>query len=337
MADGTGHSDTLKQCYPVQRVRWLSLLLLAPGLLQADAVVKNGFDLSGALVPPGQIVSGGPGRDGIPAIDRPRFTAAGGAGAPAPDDRVLGVSYKGVSKAYPVRVLNWHEVINDEFDGTAVVVTYCPLCGTGIAYLAQTGDTPLDFGVTGLLYNSDMLLYDRQTESVWSQIRNQAVAGPLKGERLMPLVLMHTRWADWQKDHPDTLVMTTETGYRRDYSRNPYAGYDETRKIWFPVRTTDDRYQPKALVFGLELAGQFKAYPFEELPRSGGRVQDTFADRRIVVHYDPENTKAYALDANGQPLPGMTAYWFAWFAFHPDTEVYTASKSIGSGATDPAP
>lgn len=336
MSGGTGRNDTLRRYYRLQPVCWLLLLPLVPILLQADAVVKNGFDLGDALVPPGQIVSGGPGRDGIPAIDRPRFAAAGAAGAPAPDDRVLGVSYNGVSKAYPVRVLNWHEVVNDDFDGTPVVVTYCPLCGTGIAYLAQTGEIPLDFGVTGLLYNSDMLLYDRQTESVWSQIRNQAVAGPLKGERLVPLVLMHTRWQDWQQDHPDTLVMTTETGYRRDYSRDPYAGYDETRKIWFPVRTTDDRYPPKALVLGLEQAGQFKAYPFAELPGSGGSVQDTFAGQRIVVHYDPENTKAYAMGANGLPLPGITAYWFAWFAFHPDTEVFTAGEAGKSGPTDPA-
>ena len=89
-------------------------------------------------------------------------------------------------------------------------------------------------------------------------------------------------------------------------------------------------------MFGLELAGHFKAYPFAELPRSGGSVQDSFAGNRIVVHYDPENTKAYALDANGRPLPGITAYWFAWFAFHPDAEVFTASESIKSGPIDPA-
>jgi hypothetical protein len=297
---------------------------MLPGLLHADPVVRNGFDLTDALVPTDLIVSGGPGRDGIPAIDRPRFDTADADGAPADADRVLGVTLNGVSKAYPVRILNWHEVVNDDFRGTPVVVTYCPLCGTGIAYHAGIGGKTLTFGVTGLLYNSDMLIYDRQTESVWSQIGRQAVAGPLRGERLEPLVLTHTRWSDWRRQHPKTLVMTTDTGHDRNYSRDPYVGYDRERKVWFPVRARDDRYHAKEPVLGLEHDGRFRAYPFSELPRSGGSIEDTFEGQRITVHYDPHNRTARAEDKHGVPLAGITAYWFAWYAFHPDTTVYTA-------------
>ena len=323
MVSEAGHVDTLNIRRLAVSLCGLLISVLFPIKLAADAIIKNGFDLTAALVPSGEIFSGGPGRDGIPAIDEPHFVAVDAAGTPAADERVLGITFNGVSKAYPVAILNWHEVVNDEFDGSPVVVTYCPLCGTGIAYHAGIDDRRLTFGVTGLLYNSDMLLYDRQTESVWSQIRRQAVAGPLKGKQLEPLVLMHTRWTDWRRQNPDTLVMTAETGYRRDYSRNPYAGYDESRRIWFPVAVQDDRYHPKTLVLGLEVAGRFKAYPFTELPREGGSVADSFAGRRIVVHYDPENGKAYAVDESGEPLVGITAYWFAWVAFHPETAVFT--------------
>jgi hypothetical protein len=247
------------------------------------------------------------------------------AGFPGPDDRVLGIMRNGISKAYPVAILNWHEIVNDRFNDEPIVVTFCPLCGTGIAYLATVDGKTLEFGVSGLLYNSDMLLYDRQTESLWSQIRRQAVSGPMKGAKLQPVVLTHTRWRDWKRHHPGTLVLSMDTGYRRDYSRSPYAGYGVNRELWFPVQARDDRYHPKEPVLGLELAGRFKAYPFSELARTSGVVHDTFAGHRVVVRYDAANKKAGAVDDNGRSLVGVTAYWFAWYAFHPDTAVFTAN------------
>ena len=135
---------------PQGTIIWLVLLAITVSLLQACGSEKNGFDLTDELVPTELIVSGGPGRDGIPAVDQPHFITADAEGIPAPHDRVLGISHNGISKAYPVLVLNWHEIVNDDFDGVPVVVTYCPLCGTGIAYLAQINGMPLTFGVTGL-------------------------------------------------------------------------------------------------------------------------------------------------------------------------------------------
>ncbi len=288
--------------------------------------IKNGFRLTNALVPAEQIFSGGPVRDGIPAIDNPRFVSASDAGFLDPDDRVLGITYNGISKAYPVAILNYHEVVNDRFNGEPILVTFCPLCRTGIAYLATVDGRRLEFGVSGLLYNSDMLFYDRQTESLWSQIRRQAVSGPLKGASLQPVILTHTRWQDWKQHNPGTLVLSTDTGFQRDYSSSPYAGYGATRELWFPVLAEDDRYHPKAPVLGLELAGRFKAYPFSELERAGGVVHDTFTGRQIVVRYDAINKKADVADENGHSLPSVTAYWFAWYAFHPETAVFTAEK-----------
>ena len=319
---GTGDG---MQYWKAQLTHPVFLVLLTFSVTASTAdEIKNGFRLSNALVPAEQIFSGGPARDGIPAIDNPRFVPVSGAGFLDPDERVLGITCNGISKAYPVAILNYHELVNDRFDAEPILVSFCPLCGTGIAYLATVAGQRLEFGVSGLLYNSDMLFYDRQTESLWSQIRRQAISGPMKGAKLQAVVLTHTRWQDWKQHHPDTLVLSTDTGFQRDYSNSPYAGYGASRKVWFPVLAEDDRYHPKALVLGLELDGRFKAYPFSELERAGGVVHDTLAGRQVVVRYDVVNRKADVVESNGRSLPGVTAYWFAWYAFHPDTGVYVA-------------
>ena len=305
-------------------IRLVLITLLFAVCATPHAQEKNGFSVADALIPVDEIHSGGPPRDGIPAIDRPRFVSADAAEFLQASDRVLGITRNNVSKAYPVAILNWHEIVNDRFANEPVVVSYCPLCGTGIAYLATTGDQVLDFGVSGLLYNSDMLLYDRQTQSLWSQIRRQAVSGPMKGNKLQPVPVMHTRWADWKQRHPATRVLSTDTGYQRDYTRNPYQGYEKSGDLWFPVRAQDDRYHLKEPVLGIEIAGRFKAYPFVELEKTDGDVQDTLAGQAIVVTYDKHYHTAVAADGQGTALAGVIAFWFAWYAFHPDTEVYHA-------------
>ena len=151
----------------------LILTVLAATAAKADDV-RNGFDVSDALVPTGQIFWGGVPRDGIPAIDEPKFVPPEKAKFLRDWDRVLGVFHNGIAKAYPIKIMEKHEVVNDKFDGQAVTVTYCPLCFSGMTFDTQGKHGHLSFGVSGLLYNSDVLLYDRQTESLWSQIRTQA-------------------------------------------------------------------------------------------------------------------------------------------------------------------
>jgi hypothetical protein len=184
---------------------------------------SNGFDLSNSILPPEQIISGGPPRDGIPAISDPRLIAADQVDYLKPTDRVVGISLKGQSRAYPIAILNWHEIVNDEIDGRRLAITYCPLCGTAVAFDATIDGSPTDFGVSGLLYNNDVLLYDRETESLWSQIMSEAISGERVGTKLIMLPLSHTTWRDWLAKHPDTLVLSEDTGYSRDYQRNPYA------------------------------------------------------------------------------------------------------------------
>jgi hypothetical protein len=304
----------------------ISLLLNAAGV--AWGVERNGFDLSDALVPVAEIQGGGPEKDGIPALDHPAFIVADQADFLASDDRVLGLAHHGIAKAYPIVILNWHEVINDRFGSEPVVVTFCPLCGTGMAFLATVEGRVLDFGVSGLLYNSDVLLYDRQTESLWSQLMTTAITGPLKGQRLTMAPVAHTTWADWrQRHHPQTLVLSPDTGHQRDYGRDPYAGYVQSEQVMFPLRFKNRRFHPKEPVIGVELDGRFKAYPFTELERTAISFADQIGDHPVRIEYDAAHRTGRVFDATGQQIPSVIGFWFAWYAFHPETEVYTASPA----------
>jgi hypothetical protein len=236
------------------------------------------------------------------------------------------MTHNGISKAYLIRILNWHEIVNDRFGREPVVVSYCPLCGTGIAYSAFIDGAVRSFGTSGLLYNSDLLLYDRESESLWSQIEGMAISGPLKGERLRALGVFHTTWSEWQKLHPNSLVLSTNTGSRRDYARDPYDGYQESEALYFPVKHRDRRYHPKERVIGIELNGIFKAYPFTELGRVKGRVlKDRIGGTEIEVRFNLPPRSGQIFDSEGTELPSVNSFWFAWVAFHPDTAVFQSA------------
>ena len=166
------------------RIAILLAILIGLSATFVFAAGKNGFDLSNASIPIEKILHGGPPRDGIPALDDPKFVNANHADFIQAGDRVLGVARNGIAKAYPINILNWHEIVNDQFGDEGIAVTFCPLCGTGMAFKADIQGKIRDFGVSGLLYNSDVLLYDRDSESLWSQIAREAVSGPLLGTSL---------------------------------------------------------------------------------------------------------------------------------------------------------
>lgn len=283
--------------------------------------VLNGFELADARVPADEIMRGGPPRDGIPAIDRPRFILPGEAAWLAADARVIGVHYEGIARAYPISILNWHEIVNDSFAGTPVLVTFCPLCGTGIVFLPEGADA--DFGVSGLLYNSDVLLYDRKTESLWSQILAEAISGERRGEQLRILPALHTTWGQWQAQHPDSVVLSRETGHRRNYEHDPYAGYADNPATFFPVSASpDDSLHPKERVLGLRVGAQSKAYPFSYLKELGKReLADVVGGQQVTIHWDASAPTAWATDALGDQLAATDSFWFAWFAFFPETEL----------------
>lgn len=308
----------------------LSILMLTTSLIISPACAKekNGFDTTQALIPENQIFSGGPDKDGIPAIDKPVFIKAREADFLKANDRILGIEIDGISKAYPIRILNWHEIVNDKITNTSYTVTYCPLCGTGMAFNSSIKGETLSFGVSGLLYNSDVLLYDRQSESLWSQILAKAVTGKHKGTELVMLPLHHTTWFDWKRHHPSTSVLSTDTGYWRNYNKDPYGDYKNTTRLIFPVfNKSPARLHPKENVLGLAIGNTYKAYPFIELNKQGSKhLSDSVNNTQISVHWNQEQQSGYITDDKGKVIPIIQSYWFAWYAFHPETEVFEAAK-----------
>lgn len=264
------------------------------------------------------MVSGGPDKDGIPAIDAPVFVRAAEADAfVKPGDTVFGVVVDGVAKAYPQNILYWHEVVNDEINGQRFSVTYCPLTEAVIGYEGR------DLGVSGKLYNSNLVLYDRATDSEIPQMLGTAVDGPLKGETLDRFPVTVTTWTQWKAAHPDTLVLSRETGHDRDYDRNPYPGYDTLLSIWFPVAATSDRFPSKKIVTGIELNGGFLAVPKEEFKAIGSAETELGGQTITFTYHHGLDTITAAAD-DGTDVLAFDSYWFAWYAFHPDTDVFTA-------------
>jgi len=300
------------------------LLLSALFLSPASAANLNGFSLEGSLVDSDHILRGGPPRDGIPALSRPKFIEAEDNIFLEDGDRVLGIAANGVAKAYPVKILNWHEVVNDSLSDMPLVITYCPLCGTGMAFSRVIEGEELHFGVSGLLYNSDVLLYDRQSQSLWSQIMGRAVTGVFAGTRLEQIPLQHTSWQNWRRQHPHTLVLSKDTGYVRNYNLNPYADYAFSERLYFPVENEPEgEIHLKETVMGVSIAGSHKAYPFSRLEQAGKRrFEDSVGGAALTILWDPEASSAMALDETGRELPTVQAFWFAWCSFHPETEIF---------------
>ena len=297
---------------------------LLPGATLLAATNKNGFDYADALVPADEIHWGGVRRDGIPAIRNPKFLAAGDVKFLRGKDRVLGVIRNGIAKAYPIRIIERHEIVNDHFGDEAVVVTYCPLCFSGMAFTPRFGDIDLAFGVSGLLYNSDVLLYDYRTGSLWSQLLSKAISGPLKGVEIPAIPMANTTWRDWQHRHPDTLVLSTDTGFRMGYRGSPYAEYQSKGQLMFPVALRNKAYRNKEWVLGIKIDDTEKAYPFKELRKHGAAsFSDTVGDTELTIEWNEKEKTARAIDRNGEEIPTVIVYWFAWYAFHPRTEIFT--------------
>ena len=299
----------------------------------ASAKEINGFELDDALIPASQIFSGGPDKDGIPSIDNAKFVKPSAADFMQENDRVLGITINGISKAYPISILNWHEIVNDSIADVFFTITYCPLCGTGVAFDSNINGQVLSFAVSGLLYNSDVLLYDRETESLWSQLLAKAVTGKYRGTTLKMLPVLHTTWIHWKDLHPSTHVLSINTGYRRSYNRDPYSGYEQSRDLYFPVfNKAPKKYHPKEKVLGLVVDTVYKAYPFIELNKQGKngqsqkKITDSINGKSFTIHWNKKQQSGYITNEKGIVVPAIQSYWFAWYAFHPDTEVFTRSE-----------
>ena len=326
----------------------------------SDSQIISSNDDAGtkAIVPLDQIVSGGPPRDGIPSIDSPKFVSAEDAGL-QDSDLVLGLNINGDIRAYPLNILVWHEIVNDEVGGTPVAVTYCPLCFTNQVFHRTIDNQTVEFGTSGKLYNSNLVMYDRTSESLWSQALSQAIVGEHAGKKLERIPFDVAFWREWKALYPESKVLSQDTGFGRPYGVDPYGNYYTDPNILFPVSHRDDRLGPKEIVVGLENEGSYRAYPIQQI-EDNHIINDEIGDRKIVLmSFYPFMARPYDRSVDGLVLdfeydggkvidtqtssiwnfegeaiegemkgkqlirlPFDEGFWFEWVAFHPETSLH---------------
>lgn len=313
-----------------------------------------------------EIVWGGVPVDGIPSLDKPKLVAAGEASYLLDDDLVFGVSINGDVRAYPLRIMGWHEMFNETIGGVPVALAYCTLCGAGILFETQVEgrERPLVFGSSGLLYRSNKLMFDRETDSLWNQFTGQPISGPLvdAGITLKMRPVTITSWAEWKTMHPDSKVLSIDTGHRRDYSPGAvYQDYFSSPDLMFPtIVRNEDTVKRKDYVFGIRDVGAARAWPVEAF--SGKPViNDAIGTRNLVLVGDAQtrtvrayergdrtfaaSAKAHHLSESGGDwalteealvgpdgtklarVPGHVSYWFAWDGYlGVDSTLYAPDK-----------
>jgi hypothetical protein len=317
---------------------------------------------SQSLVPLDQIVSGGPPMDGIPSIDHPKFIEPNQANFLSNSDIVIGINYNGEAKAYPLLIMVWHEIVNDFVGGKPIAITYCPLCYSTAAFVRIIDGKTVEFGTSGKLYNNNLVMYDRLTKSYWSEILGEAIAGTLAGHKLETVPIDIMPWGEWEQFYPNTWVLSTDTGFARVYGTDPYEaeGYYGSPIIYFPLSHIDNRLPVKTIIVGLSINGVQKAYTLDNFTSKGQIIQDTVGGQNVVFFVaDKGIARAFSpyveggllhfqyingnfVDAETQsiwnydglsvsgPLQGkslarfatLTTFWFAWDAFHPNTQIY---------------
>jgi len=324
--------------------------------VEDEIMITNGIK---HIVPLDKIKSGGPPKDGIPSIDNPKFVSAQEATFVSNDDLVIGLRLNSETKAYPLLIMVWHEIVNDKLGDASVAVTYCPLCFTNQVFERKINGIETEFGTSGKLYNSNLVMYDRNTDSQWSQALGKAITGDLTGYELKRIPFDVVRWSDWKSLYPDTLVLSTDTGHARPYGSDPYGDYYTDSRVIFPVENSDDRLHPKEIILGFDDHNTHKAYKLADL-ESNKIINDQIDDKEILlVSLFPSMARAFDRTADDQvlefefsnnkiidrqtgtewnvdglavsgPLQGKQlsrvafnpGFWFEWVAFHPDTEIY---------------
>ena len=311
------------------------------------------------IVPLDKIKSGGPPKDGIPSIDKPNFVAASEANFVSDNDIVIGLQINGETKAYPLFILVWHEIVNDIVGDAPVAVTYCPLCFTNQVFERTINGQVTEFGTSGKLYNSNLVMYDRNTDSQWSQAIGMAITGELTSHVLKRVPFDVAKWSDWKTLYPGTLVLTTNTGHIRAYGSDPYGDYYTDPQIIFPVENKDDRFHPKEIILGFDNGNIYKAYKLADVEEKKV-INDEIGDKKLLlVSLYPEMTRAFnrvvdgtileleyvdgkIIDTQtnsqwnfeGDAIEGQLmgkklerevfnpGFWFEWIAFHPNSLVY---------------
>jgi hypothetical protein len=316
---GASHAETAKRC-------------------PAPPEIGSGFrtDFCRHLVPLLAFQSGGPGKDGIPALNHPRFAPASSVGWLAFREPVIELAVGRDVRAYPLQILIWHEIVNDRVGGVPVAVTFCPLCNTAIVFDRRVGGHTLSFGTTGNLRNSDLVMYDRQTQSWWQQFGGEALVGHYAGTSLRQLPARIVAWREFARRYPHGLVLTRKTGFSRPYGQNPYTGYDDASSPPFSgaAHANDHRLPPKERVVFLERGRDAAAVPFSVLQRRD-LVRITVGGHDLVVRWRAgvasaldsgsiprgRDVGATSVTERGTPVAFDEPFWFAVAAFRPHIRI----------------
>ncbi len=271
------------------------------------------------------LVSGGPPPDGIPPIEEPEFIAVSDVDFLEDEDRVFIAERNGIVKIYPQSVLVWHEIVNDEFAGEHASITYCPLTGTVIGMENELEDgSQTDFGTSGSLVNSNLVMYDRDSGSYWPQIARKAVTGERTGEELgmFPVI-----WSSWEKasvEFPDAFVLTEETGFLRNYNNDPYGSYTSGKGYYvegpplFATMHTDNRLTPKTVVLGVYDEDGEIAFVKESV-----KIQGSMTQRGYTAHYiESLDAVEVVIEGTDEHADFVEGFWFAWSSFFPNTDLF---------------
>ena len=283
----------------------LPILLLLNGCSDSSTStdgLNSNFDW---LIPENQIVSGGPGKDGIPSLDDPQFAPVSEINYIPDDRRVIGIKVGNTVKAYPHQILDWHEIANDQVGDKSVAVTFCPLTGTAIGWDREVNGTVTEFGVSGLLFRNNLVPYDRNSDSRWSQMQLRSVAGALSGTDIETVDLIETSWETWKQMYPESEVLTRETGFSRNYQGFAYGEDYSTNdsNILFPIQNPDDRLPNKDRVHGIiaqQPANQqavAKAYPINDFGEQITVINDQVGQENIIVVGSTKHDVAASFEA----------------------------------------
>jgi hypothetical protein len=299
--------------------------------------IKISSDGTKYLVDPAKVRGGGPPKGGIgvdkgiPALaeENIKFVSVSEADEWIEDNElVLVLVYKGIERVYPLQILTFHEIVNDVVAGDSILITYCPLCGSGIAYepiIEVNGVEKVSrFGTSGKLYNSNLIMYDEETDTYWQQIDGKAIIGDLVGQELKEISIDTVVWKDWKDLHPNSEVLSQDTGIARNYGRDPYGGYFEDDFLFYQTpQNVDDtnRIKNKEFVFGVEIDGEYKAYREIDV-KDKGEIKDTINGIDITITRQEDGIVKVIRDDNGEEIVKEVDFWFAWYAFHPETELY---------------
>ncbi|MBT4153863.1 MAG: DUF3179 domain-containing protein [Candidatus Magasanikbacteria bacterium] len=293
-----------------------------PVLNRADQVAEQ--EISGKahptpLVDPSEIIGGGPPQDGIPSIDAPLFDAASEVDYLDETEPGIALSIGGTHRFYPYQILVWHEIVNDTMDGSRVLITYCPLCFSGIVFDPIVKGEEVEFGTSGKLWQSNLVMYDRKTRSYWSQILGQAIMGEVAGQSLNIIPSDIMTFGEWSELYPNGQVLSRDTGFVRFYGADPYGDYYTTPGTIFDVRASDDRLHEKEVVLGVVVDGSAHAWKTSTIEEMG-TIEAVVGEKQLIATYNEEKKTIRITDAQSGDIVGASpTFWFAWVAAYPET------------------